>query len=1215
MAPLGSDNGDIKPSEMNPSSDFSYSDTQPFEFDSQYSFLGDKADNEDSDQLDYLQSTVPFDDYNVQVEDGLETQALNLGGETQVLNFDGETQVLDDLDCFENMETQLLDEFNDAIAADSDSEGMEGTEILDQGDEVSNDEIVTGDCGQFLVQKKESLEQHNASTNEQMNSGIHGSTTTPDIRAVPESKSTSVRFTSVRAAALHASGLAARKAALRGMNGKSCFIQTGCQFSDQCTIKSDGSNPNVVEKMNQAQHLVNREENSIGLRHGTSCRVGSTVRKLFAERSSCRSENADARDDLLQFPASDGQSAGLSYIDSEEPGELLQANALNFVERFVNDKMTELDDQVDLGKSTGRKSLISCAIIGPQSLAKKTVERTAGETQIFDWDDALEDEGGGGIYCRRKEESYGDGSHAQKNSNHANKPKGSKLNESCNVDQPNAHDKEIVDSDSKSLLCKSKDNGKPVGEGQLDFRKNLLNEFDEQCNSDSSRGQLEAAAAAELNVGFDTQISAEAMEALFYGDVATDVNGNLGFPGISKGSSKILCRGKCRKRISSREFVLRKGVYCYGAAPVTRQSKRTRVSSVLQNLSSKNVWKECDTDLLLQRTKKAKSNNDKNQNSGGINMTKMPSKSIKKRKAGGALTRSQLHGTGRSTMSSSIKKRHLEEVCTVTPIAHRTRQSLVMNAQVAEASASDCRKGKKLEKEVGLLQENRTRSIDVTDVELSLASNAEEQLSKFHSNQSGEHGNVESCNDDQLHLGLIAGNNGNHGSSYPKHRSSRKMSVHVGESDNLEAQSEKSVQLDNEPSIPVVKKSRRNNMSTCIRSTTVRITRSSRNTCPVLHFPDQNSEGKLSRQSSDKQGSKHNVVNCNSTKMNRRTISTSITGPVAAKEIQHSGGNHVAVSSPISENLAVTVASDESPEEKSRSLGSLCTTPVNCPTPINAASPVCMGEEYFKQSCKKNLSKSLLIKELRSLSPIDPEPIATSKDMRKRRDLADIRVLFSNHLNEDIIKQQKKILARLGISEASSILAATHFVTDKFVRTRNMLEAIASGKPVVTHLWLESIGQVNIHIDEDAYILRDIKKEKEFGFCMPSSLARARRRPLLQGRRILITPNTKPNKETIVHLVAVLHGQALERIGRSAMKDDKVLDDLLILSCEEDYAICVPFLEKGAAVYSSELLLNGIVTQKLDYERHRLFSDHVRKTRSTIWLRKDNRFLPVTKHK
>jgi hypothetical protein len=33
-------------------------------------------------------------------------------------------------------------------------------------------------------------------------------------------------------------------------------------------------------------------------------------------------------------------------------------------------------------------------------------------------------------------------------------------------------------------------------------------------------------------------------------------------------------------------------------------------------------------------------------------------------------------------------------------------------------------------------------------------------------------------------------------------------------------------------------------------------------------------------------------------------------------------------------------------------------------------------------------------------------------------------------------------------------------------------------------------------------------------------------------------------------------------------------------------------------------------------DRHRLFADDVKRTRSTIWLRKDsNQFLPVTKHK
>jgi hypothetical protein len=86
----------------------------------------------------------------------------------------------------------------------------------------------------------------------------------------------------------------------------------------------------------------------------------------------------------------------------------------------------------------------------------------------------------------------------------------------------------------------------------------------------------------------------------------------------------------------------------------------------------------------------------------------------------------------------------------------------------------------------------------------------------------------------------------------------------------------------------------------------------------------------------------------------------------------------------------------------------------------------------------------------------------------------------------------------------------------------------------------------------------------------------------------------------------------VERSQISAAKDEKVLDDLLILSCEEDHAICRPFLERGihlpshllycktntsekksmepsvlagAAVYSSELLLNGIVMQKLEYKR------------------------------
>lgn len=91
-----------------------------------------------------------------------------------------------------------------------------------------------------------------------------------------------------------------------------------------------------------------------------------------------------------------------------------------------------------------------------------------------------------------------------------------------------------------------------------------------------------------------------------------------------------------------------------------------------------------------------------------------------------------------------------------------------------------------------------------------------------------------------------------------------------------------------------------------------------------------------------------------------------------------------------------------------------------------------------------------------------------------------------------------KILARLGLRIAASISDATHFVTDKFVRTQNMLEAIAAGKPVVTPMWLESCGQASCFMDEKKYILRDSKKEREIGFNLPLSLARACQYPLLQ---------------------------------------------------------------------------------------------------------------------
>ncbi|XP_010422497.1 PREDICTED: uncharacterized protein LOC104707774 [Camelina sativa] len=256
----------------------------------------------------------------------------------------------------------------------------------------------------------------------------------------------------------------------------------------------------------------------------------------------------------------------------------------------------------------------------------------------------------------------------------------------------------------------------------------------------------------------------------------------------------------------------------------------------------------------------------------------------------------------------------------------------------------------------------------------------------------------------------------------------------------------------------------------------------------------------------------------------------------------------------------------------------------------NHASPQKIYDQSHESPCKKDDFPRLFLQNELTTRLGGPGKVGDFvwKDLRRRRNLAYVRVLFSQNLGDETIKQQKKIMVRLGISPASSSADSTHFIADRFSRTRNMLEAIALGKPVVTPLWLESCGQTRCLIDEKRYILRDSKKEKD-GFCMLTSLARAKQHPLLKGFKVCITPNIKPSRGMIADLVKLTQGQVVEISEIIAAEDKNFPEDLLILSCEDDQEVCLPFINQGAVVYTSELLLNGIVIQKLEYARHCLF--------------------------
>jgi len=919
-------------------------------------------------------------------------------------------------------------------------------------------------------------------------------------------------FTSVRTASLRASGLAARMA------------------SEALTVKNNDvsvleDSTKVGEEVDQEHDVVECNGKMKGSENENMLRVGCrTARKLFTEnsydddRGLPLNSNIVEGEELPQLPACDDELAGLSYVDSQEPGEYSQANALDFVDKFLKDNAMEFEQEFNLGKKTTGKSNSVSRAKGLQSFAKKVNDRNLfGEAAIFDWDDNREDEGGGDIFCRRKEEFFATGEHAWRSFTEPLKPGGSRLDEYKDNEEHIIFKNKrmgLAHSDSKLVCPKPKVNDKAADEMKL--RKNLVNEFGEQVNDNPSRGHTVTNVTRTdvpgiLNIGFDTQLAAEAMEALFHGEGLAKHDANDAHQGMEN-NSKGSCRGSlegetdnvihskrpsCRKRVSPSEVWVASR-QCKKAKSMS--AKLSKESSISSEKHSDNVRSQCRIDPVRTRSKRVNLIAEECLiTNGSGNSDKMISKIIEQRNAGQTLDRSCTNEShrcdGNATIGGdgTVKKLHLRgDGGMHTPIARRTRQSLVVNhLKKAENASSDYREVISHLVEVCALEEKSNCSTGIQASEV-----LKEKSSILGSNQSGEVENVKASQHGQSTPRLTANTNGSKIdalSCHRKRRSQRNLSGQENESDNLDGGAlEPSVPLkDIGQSVTKRKRSQLDAKSALIDSKMKRKTRSG--DAPIYGISGD-IDGKM--------------------------ISNDLIGSKTGK---HSDRNSNA-SCP-SSTEKVNVRLDESPREKRKPSDSVCTTPtpVNCKPPENTVSPVCMGNEYFKQS---NLSRLSLLKEIRSLSAAQPEPSSASKDSRKRRDMTYVRVLYSQHLDDDIIKQQKKvvchfvglflsnmqsgsnyilsvilvlqILARLGISISSSITDATHFIADQFVRTRNMLEAIASGKLVVTHLWLESCGQASCFIDEKNYILRDVKKEKEFGFSMPVSLARASQHPLLK---------------------------------------------------------------------------------------------------------------------
>ncbi|XP_074586754.1 uncharacterized protein LOC141842529 [Curcuma longa] len=1124
------------------------------------------------------------------------------GEETQVLDIDspeyggmpilyGETQALDGSDgsdgddvrgIDERGTTQQVDIYEETAEVYDSGEGTDGTEVLSSDEEGFSEEgaVAHGGDGKNGAGVESVIPEIGGGTlcldDTKTDVLVDSDATTDDDGdndsdqgedAGPARRS----FVAVRVAAVRSSGLAAAQCFASRMSGdvaRSSLYSKNCEMGDNSVDghrdfagKYPSSRSTEVGKCDLDYKVASFQKSTTYLKEGTKSRCfNMRVKRLFNELLPSEMDgNADvvcniSKVNTPHLLTSDKDAAGLSYVVSQEPSDLSQANALDIVDQFllINDVGSSQENK-NAGTDISMSPHVSGAKI-VQLLAERTnCTSPVGKPEVFDWNDSLEDEGGGEIFTKRKD-SFFDGkwgglksySHPQKSRQDISR----KIRDEIGKHRRNGASFENTERGDVSVHSDSRFvRSNVVGSGQIhisetNIKKNLFKDKNKEANLVPLQNQLDAFDAeggleGSIEVGPETQMAAEAMEALFHGSPFNEENGIV--HSAERNPTQDVSKNLMIKRFS---------------IPL---QKRTSIDG---------------SDGIITRLKKRK-----------MLSAKLREKSPKLLKAGSSSSKTKNNLVGR-TIASRDKERLVGQPDDVGLVSghdsfnssKKNPQEIVVNEKQRQENhilvdnhfAYETRSSKRFEQKKTLLDANQSNTF--TDA---LVSKDVKGGNALFANVSRR---------EELHTSFPID-----GSHYPK----RRRANHVT-SGNLNCTLNKTSSEATDQSCKQGMKKKIFVRSIAEILDKAKRKRRSNVTCTRLHFDREPWSTTVLRmiygtetRSSLKSPSVKPVSDGDRSTRNN-LLQKSGNANVQDKIFDTEKSKLATISAKHDED-ATHSTFYESPSAKVQPQKNLvCRTTKDA----NVESAICTANDP-PRLCIKTVSSSIAARELRRLEAFTKDSLTLLKDTQRRKNMTGVRVLFSHHLVEQTIKHQRKILARLGLPIASSISEATHFVTDKFVRTQNMLEAIATGKPVVTPMWLERCGQANCYIDEKNYILRDTKKEREIGFNMCVSITRACQSPLLQGKRVFITSNVKPNRELIASLVKACNGQAIKRFGRSAKNQEKVPDDLLIISCEEDYSVCISLLEKGVGIFSSELLLNGIVIQKLEYQRHQLFLDHM----------------------
>lgn len=177
-------------------------------------------------------------------------------------------------------------------------------------------------------------------------------------------------------------------------------------------------------------------------------------------------------------------------------------------------------------------------------------------------------------------------------------------------------------------------------------------------------------------------------------------------------------------------------------------------------------------------------------------------------------------------------------------------------------------------------------------------------------------------------------------------------------------------------------------------------------------------------------------------------------------------------------------------------------------------------------------------------------------------------------LSSDEISALESMGAKLIESPLDS---PTHLVVDKVRRTDKFLNSYTICDYVLRQEWITRSIQKGQFQPEKSFQLTDNEAEKKWKFSLKK---RQQYLKIFESIRFYVTKSVKIPVDTLKNFVNVCGGEL------SQTQPKKFDDGIIVISSEEDTKTNAKLLKMGYTIYSHEIILTGVLRQKLEREQH-----------------------------